>query len=90
MSPRPRSDKPTLQEAVSACQRQVGGRHYLDMAIQPVEFIEANRIPFSEGSVIKYVCRHREKGGRADLEKAIHFLQMIIERDYPAETEGDR
>ena len=38
---------------------------------------------FPEGSVIKYVCRHRFKNGKEDLEKAVHFIEMIIERDYP-------
>jgi Protein of unknwon function (DUF3310) len=70
---------------MSATERQVGGDHYSGMAIQPVQFIQANGIPFMEGSVIKYVCRHRAKGGRQDLEKAIHFLELLIELDYPEE-----
>ena len=37
---------------------------------------------FPEGNVIKYVCRHKYKGGKEDLEKAKHFIDMIIERDY--------
>ena len=65
-----------------ALDRQVGGSHYKDMAIQPLEFISANKIPFAEGCVIKYVVRHKSKGKREDLEKAIHLLQFIIERDY--------
>ncbi len=63
---------------------QVGGEHYRDMAIQPVTFIHANELGFIEGSVIKYVCRHRKKSGRQDLEKAIHFLELLIELEYPA------
>ena len=38
---------------------------------------------FPEGNVIKYICRHRFKNGKEDLEKAVHFIEMIIERDYP-------
>lgn len=53
------------------------------MPIQPVEFIHANDIPFIEGNVIAYVCRHRRKNGRQDLEKAIHFLQILIDKEYP-------
>lgn len=53
------------------------------MPMQPVEFIHANGLGFIEGSVIKYVCRHKRKNGRQDLEKAIHFLQILIEKDYP-------
>ena len=42
---------------------QVGGNHYKDMAIQPSEFINKNRILFAEGNAIKYICRHNNKGG---------------------------
>lgn len=66
-------------------ERQVGGDHYRDMKIQPVEFIHTNDIGFMEGSVIKYVCRHRRKGGREDLEKAVHFLELLMELEYPPE-----
>jgi Protein of unknwon function (DUF3310) len=58
---------------------QIGGDHYKEMAIQPVEYIHANDIPFIEGCVIKYVSRWRSKGGIPDLEKARHFLDMLIE-----------
>jgi hypothetical protein len=37
---------------------------------------------FAEGNAIKYICRHQDKGGKQDLLKAIHYIQMIIERDY--------
>jgi hypothetical protein len=57
--------------------------HY-DSAIQPLAFIEANHLTFSEGCIIKYVCRHRQKNGRADLVKAAHYLQMLMDREYPA------
>lgn len=67
---------------MSALETQVGGGHYKDMKIQPVEFIHANKIPYIEGCVIKYVCRHRSKNGKQDIEKAIHFLQLLIEQEY--------
>jgi hypothetical protein len=58
------------------------GEHY-DAPIQPVDFIVKNDIPFREGNVIKYVCRHRSKNGREDIEKAIDYLEMIL-KDYDA------
>ena len=64
---------------MSALERQVSGEHYKSLKIQPIEFIHANGIPFAEGSVIKYVTRWRDKGGLADLEKAKHFLEILIE-----------
>ena len=62
---------------------QVGGTHYASMVIQPSEFINKNNLPFAEGNAIKYLCRHKQKGQRKDLEKAIHYCQMAINRDYP-------
>jgi len=61
---------------------QVGGSHYKDMAIQPIDFIVANRLEFPEGCVIKYVSRHKEKNGKEDILKAIQNLEFILERDY--------
>jgi len=58
---------------------QVGGNHYKDCPIQPIEYIHANKIPFIEGCIIKYVTRWRNKAGVVDLEKAKHFLTMLIE-----------
>ena len=57
---------------------QVGGDHYKDLVIQPVEYVHANKIPFIEGSVIKYVTRWRAKNGIKDLEKAKHFIELLI------------
>lgn len=64
---------------MSALNTQVSGDHYKSLKIQPIEFIHANGIPFAEGSVIKYVTRWRAKGGIADLEKAKHFIELLIE-----------
>ena len=57
---------------------QIGGDHYTKMQIQPVQFIHANRIPFIEGTIIKYVSRWKSKGGLQDLEKARHMVSMLI------------
>jgi len=63
--------------------KQIGGSHYKDMAMQPSEFINKNKLQFAEGNAIKYICRHAHKGEVEDLEKAKHYIDMIIERDYP-------
>jgi len=62
--------------------KQIAGDHYMTMKIQPAEFINKNKILFAEGNAIKYICRHSSKGKKADILKAIHYLEMIIERDY--------
>lgn len=65
-----------------ATNEQIGGSHYVDFIIQPTEFIHRNNIPFIEGNVIKYVCRHRNKNGRQDIEKAIHYLKLLLDFEY--------
>ena len=67
---------------------QVGGNHYQTMKIQPAEFINKNEMKFAEGNAIKYICRHVNKGGLQDLQKAKHYIDMIIERDYADESKG--
>ena len=62
--------------------KQIGGSHYQNFKIQPSKFVIENELLYPEGCVIKYILRHRLKGKRQDLEKAIHFIEMIIERDY--------
>ena len=62
--------------------KQIGGAHYKKYEIQPSLFINKNKILFAEGNAIKYICRHQDKGKKEDLLKAIHYIQMIIERDY--------
>lgn len=71
---------------MSALDKQVSGDHYKDLKIQPIEYIHANSIPFAEGCVIKYVSRWRSKGGIKDLEKAKHFLELLIELENKAEA----
>ena len=61
---------------------QVGGKHYRSMKIQPAEFINENKLLFAEGNAIKYICRHQSKGKEEDIKKAMHYLEMILERDY--------
>ena len=62
--------------------KQISGTHYMSLKIQPAEFINKNKLLFAEGSAIKYICRHSMKGGVDDINKAIHYLEMIKERDY--------
>ena len=63
-------------------EKQVGGKHYKNFRIQPAEFINENKLLFAEGNAIKYICRHSLKGKEEDIKKAIHYLEMILERDY--------
>lgn len=62
-----------------ASKTQIGGSHYSNMAIQPTEFIHKNGLSFIQGNIIKYVCRYKAKGGIEDLNKAKHYIDLLIE-----------
>lgn len=63
---------------------QIGGNHYKDMPIQPLDYIIANKLDFCEGNVVKYVSRWRQKNGVEDLKKARHYLDMLIAKEEKA------
>lgn len=64
---------------MNALDKQVGGNHYKKFKIQPAEFCHINQIPYLEATAIKYLCRWRDKGGFDDLDKAIHFIELLKE-----------
>ena len=64
---------------MSALEKQVAGNHYKEYVIQPIEFITKNNIPFIEGNIIKYICRWKDKGGTKDLDKVIHYVELLKE-----------
>jgi len=66
---------------MKASDRQVGGDYYKQFAIEPTRFAHENNLPFIDGCIIKYVCRHSYKNGKEDLEKAIHYLELLLEWD---------
>ena len=70
-----------LLQPQSALDVQIGGGHYKQFAIQPVEFIHKNGIPFVEGNCIKYLARWRDKGGIEDLKKVKHYIDLLIEME---------
>ena len=64
---------------MSAMETQVGGDHYKKLAIQPMQYSMENQLDACQHTIIKYVTRFRDKGGIADLEKAKHVIDMLIE-----------
>ena len=72
----------TKEQETKVYKKQIGGDHYHKMKIQPSEFVHENQLLFAEGNIIKYICRHPYKNGKQDILKAIHYCEMIIERDY--------
>lgn len=68
-----------------ATEAQIGGSHYVDLPIQPSEFIHKNGIGFLAGNVIKYVVRYKRKNGLEDLKKARHYIDLLMEMEYNQE-----
>ena len=71
-----------------ASSTQVGGNHYRTFAIQPSEFCQRNGLNWCESNAIKYVARHRSKNGVEDIDKAIHYLNLLKEWEYPNHSES--
>jgi hypothetical protein len=81
-----------MEDNGKALDIQIDGNHYKQFKIQPVEFIYANGIGYMEGNVIKYMCRHHFKNGKQDLLKARHYIDIMLQLDYPDDPidEGDK
>ena len=70
-------DMNAIQQSV--WDKQEGGSHYKNMAIQPAKYIQDNGMDWLSGNIVKYASRHKAKGGRQDVEKIIHYAQMLLE-----------
>lgn len=88
------SEETPKYEVVAVCEspkeREVGGDHYRKMKIQPIEFITANNLGFCVGNIIKYVVRYPYKNGKEDLLKARHYIDLLIESEYPDDSGDNR
>lgn len=71
------ADKPK-----ASLEGQVGGEHYKNLAIQPVEYCYRNNIPAIESSIIRYATRHRDKNKAQDIEKIIHYAKILLQLEY--------
>jgi hypothetical protein len=60
---------------------QIGGSHYKDLKIQPIDYILGNQLGFCEANVVKYVSRWQAKGGIDDLRKAKHYIDFLIDHE---------
>ena len=64
---------------MSALDIQIGGSHYRNKGIQPIELIVALNLNFIEGNIVKYITRYKEKNGVQDIMKCVHYSQLAIE-----------
>ena len=76
------------ETAQSAMDVQIGGDHYKKLKIQPMEYSMANNLDACQHTAIKYITRFRDKGGVADLEKAKHVIDMLIEFEQKGKSEA--
>ena len=67
---------------MTAINEQIGGDHYKHMPIQPMEYSMKNNLNACQHTVVKYVTRYKVKGGKQDLLKAIHCIELLIEMEY--------
>ena len=75
---------------MSAHKKQVGGDHYKRMAIQPSHYIVKNNLGWYEGNIVKYITSHSIKGGKQDIEKVIHYAELLLEDQYiPKKSRGE-
>ena len=63
-------------------QKQIGGNHYQKFNIQPITFILENNLGFCEGNIVKYICRYKDKGQKEDLNKIIHYVELLMSKHY--------
>lgn len=82
MSPEEIINEAKYSNKVLMDREQIGGNHYNNKKIQPIDYIIENSLPYCEGNVVKYVTRHKEKNGAEDIRKAIHYLRFILAADY--------
>jgi len=78
-------DEWTATPPPNPLEEQVGGGHYKDLAIQPMEYCQLNKLGAAESFVVKYVTRHKNKNGAEDIKKAIHCLELLLEIEYKEE-----
>ena len=74
--------KRQLKMSEKALDRQVGGGHYKDLEIQPIEYIVKNKMDYCEANIVKYITRHALKGGVEDIDKVIHYAELLKELKY--------
>lgn len=84
--PEPKIRALSVRKKPNARDRQVGGAHYKSMAIQPSAYIVRNKLGWYEGNIVKYISRHATKGGRQDVEKVIHYAELLLEEYYSGKS----
>lgn len=64
-----------------ASDKQISGSHYKKYPIQPYHYCFVNKLNNLQSEAISYITRYKDKGGKQDLEKAIHTIELLIEAE---------
>lgn len=78
--------KHIMEKKMTQADGQQGGSHYGHFEIDPITYAERNQLTAMEANAVKYVSRHRFKGGAEDLKKAMHYVQMLLQEYYGVTT----
>jgi len=65
---------------LKATDKQIGGKHYKQYKIQPIEFIVKNKLDFIQGNIIKYALRNKVgENSNEKWDKIIHYCELAKE-----------
>lgn len=64
---------------MKATDTQIGGNHYKQFKVQPIEFCMKNGLNACQTNIVKYICRYKHKNGKEDLLKALHYVELLME-----------
>lgn len=70
-------------------QQNINPQHYTSGGIQPIEYIDANKLGYYEGNILKYITRYKMKNGIEDLQKAKWYLERLIDNTIVQSVEED-
>jgi hypothetical protein len=70
-------------------QQNINPKHYTSGGIQPIEYIDANKLGYYEGNILKYITRYKMKNGLEDLRKAQWYLERLIDNTIVNEVTED-
>jgi len=54
---------------------------YYRKGIETTDYIQSHSMNYLEGNIIKYITRHKSKGGVDDLRKAEWYLTRLIKQE---------
>lgn len=79
---------PQEWDSVRATKKQIGGDHYKNKGIQPLEYAYSNGLTPNLTNVVKYVTRNKSDRVK-DLLKARHYIELELEMVYGVDPEGN-